>query len=147
MAAEAAAFSAFPLLFTHQLEDDIKPYACSEIWFMGLLGHKPNYFVDISTTLERKISAALRFKATLELLAKPFAPNIDPANASEKELKKLVKYANRLYRLVAGVVGKNLGLKASEAFYVQKTLPGHFDNFQQLLSEMLGNPPEDAKIY
>jgi LmbE family N-acetylglucosaminyl deacetylase len=135
MAAEAAAFAAFPLLYSEQ------------IWFMGLLGHKPNYFVDITSTLEKKIEAALKFEATLELLAQLFAPKIDPANVSPDELKKLNKYANKLYRSMAAVIGNKFDLKAAEAFFVQKTLPGHFDNFQQLVSEMLGNPPEKPKIY
>jgi len=147
MAAEAAAFAAFPLLYSEQLKDGLEPYACSEVWFMGLLGHQPNLFVDISSTLERKVNAALNFEATLELLAQLFAPNIDPANVSPGELKKLTNYANRLLRSIAIAVGKNVNLKASETFFVQKTLPGHFDNFQQLMSEMLGNPPEPPKIY
>jgi len=147
MAAEAAAFAAFPLLYTDQIKNGVEPYECSEVWFMGLLGHKPNYFVDISSTLEKKIEAALKFEATLELLAHLFAPKIDPANVSPKELKKLTKYANSLYRSMATVIGNKLEIKAAEAFFVQKTLPGHFDNFQQLISEMLGNPPEKPKIY
>ena len=147
MAAEAAAFAAFPLLYTDQIKGGVEPYECSEVWFMGLLGHKPNYFVDISSTLERKIKAALRFEATLELLANLFAPKIDPANVSPNELKKLTNYANRLYRSMASVIGNKVDLKAAEAFFVQKTLPGHFDNFQQLTSEMLGNPLEKPKIY
>ena len=114
---------------------------------MGLLGHQPSLFVDISSTLERKVNAALIFETTLELLAQLFAPNIDPANVSPGELKKLTKYANRLLRSIAIAVGKNVNLKASEAFFVQKTLPGHFDNVQQIMSEMLGNPPEPPKIY
>jgi len=48
---------------------------------------------------------------------------------------------------MATVIGRNVDLKAAEAFFVQKTLPGHFDNFQQLTSEMLGNPSEQPKIY
>lgn len=147
MAAEAAAFSAFPLLYSDQLKEGIEPYNCSEVWLMGQLGHSPNYFVDISTTLEKKVEAALKFEATLELLAQLFAPNIDPANVSADELKRLTKYANRLLRSMASAVGKNVNLKAAEAFYVQKTLPGHFDNFQQQMSEMLGNPPLPPKIY
>jgi len=59
MAAEAAAFAAFPLLYPEQRKKGVEPYACSEVWFMGLLGHKPNYFVDITSTLEKKIDAAL----------------------------------------------------------------------------------------
>jgi LmbE family N-acetylglucosaminyl deacetylase len=147
MAAEAAAFAAFPLLYPEQRKKNVEPYACSEVWFMGLLGHKPNYFVDITSTLEKKIEAALKFEATLELLAQLFAPKIDPANVSPDELKKLTKYANKLYRSMAAVIGNKVDLKAAEAFFVQKTLPGHFDNFQQLVSEMLGNPPEKPKIY
>ena len=57
MAAEAAAFAAFPLLYPEQIKNGVEPYACSEVWFMGLLGHKPNYFVDITSTLEKKIDA------------------------------------------------------------------------------------------
>ena len=147
MAAEAAAFAAFPLLYPEQIKKSVEPYACSEVWFMGLLGHKPNYFVDITSTLEKKIEAALKFEATLELLAQLFAPKIDPANVSPDELRKITKYANRLYRSMAAVIGNKVDLKAAEAFFVQKTLPGHFDNFQQLTSEMLGNPPEKPKIY
>jgi len=147
MASEAAAFSAFPLLYSNQLKEGIEPYKCSEVWLMGQLGHQPNYFIDISSTLEKKVEAALKFEATLELLAQLFAPNIDPANVSADELKKLTKYANRLLRSIASTIGKNINLKAAEAFYVQKTLPGHFDNFQQLMSEMLGDPPEPPKIY
>ncbi|GAG97616.1 unnamed protein product, partial [marine sediment metagenome] len=147
MAAEAAAFAAFPLLYPEQRKKGVEPYACSEVWFMGLLGHKPNYFVDITSTLEKKIEAALKFEATLELLAQLFAPKIDPANVSPDELKKLTKYANRLYRSLATAIGSKVDLKAAEPFFVQKTLPGHFDNFQQLISEMLGNPSEQPKIY
>jgi len=147
MAAEAAAFAAFPLLYSHHLEENIEPYECSEVWFMGLLGHKPNYFVDISSTLEKKITAALKFEATLELLANLFTKNVDSSNISEKELKKLIKHANTLYRSLAGVIGKNMNLIAAEAFYVQKTLPGHFDNFQEQISESLGNPPDNPKVY
>jgi len=147
MAAEAAAFAAFPLLYSEQFKEGVKPYACSEVWLMGMLGHAPNYYVDISSTLEKKVESAIKFEATLELLAELFAPNIDPANVSQKELKKLSKYAMSLLRGVATVLGEKVDLEAAEAFYVQKTLPGHFDNFQQMMSEMIGNPPEKPKIY
>jgi len=47
---------------------------------------------------------------------------------------------------MASTIGEKVNLKAAEAFYVQRTLPGHFDNLQQLMMEMLGNPPEPPKI-
>ncbi len=147
MAAEAGAFAAFPLLYQDQIDTEVQPHTCSEIWLMGLLGHYPNAFVDISSSLEKKVNAALKFEATLELLAELFSPNIDPANVSEKQLKKLTKYANSLLRSIASVIGKKVGVEVAEAFYVQKTLPGHFDNFQQMTSEMLGFPQEKPKLY
>ena len=146
MAAEAGAFSAFPLLYPEHLRNDVKPYVCSEVWFMGLLGHVPNYFVDISSFLEKKVKAALKFEATFELLAQLFAHDIDPSNVSPVELKKLIKYAERLLKSISTTLGRKVNLKAAEAFFVQKTLPGHFDNFQQMMMELLGNPPEPPLI-
>ncbi len=146
MAAEAATFAAFPLLYSEQLKEDIEPYACSEVWFMGFLGRQPNYYIDISSTLEKKMKATLKFEASLEILAKLFAPNIDATTITPDEIKKLTKYADKLIRSMATVIGKKVNLNAAEAFYVVKTLPGHFDNFQQQLSEMLGNPPEPPKV-
>jgi LmbE family N-acetylglucosaminyl deacetylase len=146
MASEAGAFAAFPLLYPEQIKDGIEPYGCSEVWFMGLLGHPPNCFVDISSTLEKKIKAALKFEATLTLLAQLFAPNIDPANVTPEDLKKLTKYAEKLLRSIALSIGREVNLKVAEAFYVQKTLPGHFDNFQELMMEMLRKPPKPPEI-
>ncbi len=148
MAAEAGAFAAFPLLYPEHKKNGIEPYSCSEVWLMGLLGHQPNYFVDITSTLKKKIKAALKFEATLTLIADLFAPgeDIDPANVTQKQLKKLSKYAKRLLRSMAAIIGSKVYLKVAEAFYVQKILPGHFDNFIPLTNEMLGNPPEPPKI-
>ncbi|MEM2134936.1 MAG: PIG-L family deacetylase [Candidatus Jordarchaeaceae archaeon] len=146
MASEAAAFAAFPLLYPKQIKGGVKPYACSEVWFMGLLGHPPNCFVDISQTLEKKVKAALKFEATLTLLARLFAPNIDPTHVTSEDLKILSQHADTLLRFMASTIGEKVKLKAAEAFFVQKTLPGHFDNFQQIMLEMLGNPPEPPKI-
>ncbi|MFB0562437.1 MAG: PIG-L deacetylase family protein [Candidatus Lokiarchaeia archaeon] len=146
MAAEAAAFAAFPLLYPEQVTEDVQPYACSEVWFMGLLGHAPNCFVDISSTLEKKVKAALKFEATLTLLARLFAPDIDPAKVTPEDLKVLSKHADTLLRFMASTIGEKVKLEAAEAFFVQKTLPGHFDNFQQLMMEILGNPPEPPEI-
>lgn len=145
MAAEAGAFAAFPLLYPDQIKGDIKPYACSEVWFMGILGHSPNYYVDISSSMKKKVEAFLKFEATFTLLADLFAPNIDPSNVSPYELKKLTKYAERLLRSMAIAIAKKVDLEVAECFFVQKTLPGHFDNFQMLMSEMLGSPPEKPK--
>ncbi len=148
MAAEAGTFAAFPLLYPEHKKEGIEPYGCSEIWLMGLLGHPPNYFVDISSTIDKKVDAALKFEATLTLIADLFAPNkgIDPSYVTSEQLKKLSKYANTLLRSMATNIGSKVNLMVAEAFYVQKVLPGHFDNFIPLMNEMLGNPLESPKI-
>jgi len=147
MAAEAGAFSAFPLLYEDQINNGIEPYKCSEVWFMGLLGHKPNHIVEISKVLEKKVKAALEFEATIELLAELFNLKLDPANVMEDELKKLTKNMHRLLLSIASVIGKKYDLKAAEAFYVQKILPGHFDNLQENISKNFGNPLPPPKIH
>ncbi|MHA1803388.1 MAG: hypothetical protein ACTSU4_02510, partial [Promethearchaeota archaeon] len=114
--------------------------------FMGTLGHAPNCYVDISSTLEKKVSHILQFESTFTLLSELFAPDIDPRNVGSIELKQLKKLARRLLNSLALTFGKKVNLKAAEAFYVQKTLPGHFDNFIQMTQEMLGNTPEPPKI-
>ena len=147
MAAEAGTFAMFPLLYPEQIKEGIEPYHCSDIWFMGMLGHQPNCIVDIFSTLDKKIQAALKFEGTLELIAQLFSPDISPYDVSPKDMKKLSKNAGRLFRSMATAIGRKVDLKAAEAFYIQKVLPGHFDNFQQQMLEMLGNLPEPPKIY
>lgn len=146
MAAEAGAFSVFPLIHQEHLQEGVKPYNCSEVWFMGRLGHVPNYYVDISSTFEKKVEHSLKFESTFELLSELFTPDIDPLNVTLEQLKKLKKLAKNLLNSLASALGNNVGLKTAEAFYVQKTLPGHFDNFREITLEMLGKPPEEPKI-
>ncbi len=88
----------------------------------------------------------LRFDLTKEQVAEKREKELRAANEflGVKETI-LLDYPDAGFIAIA--VGKNVNLKASEAFFVQKILTGHFDNFQQLMSEMLGNPPEPPKIY
>lgn len=147
MAAEAGAFSAFPLLYEDQFENGVEPYACSEVWFMGLLGHKPNAIIDISQVMEKKVQAALEFDSTIELLSELFGMKLVPGKITKEQRKKLNTNAHRLIYSMASTIGKKFDVKLAEAFYVQKTLPGHFDNFQEILSENLGNPLAPPKVY
>jgi LmbE family N-acetylglucosaminyl deacetylase len=141
MAAEAAAFGAFPLLHPEQLSGGVRPHSPGEVWFMGVLGRAPNCYVDISATIGRKVESALRFQATLAILARMLAPEIDPADVSAGEAEALPGHADRWLRSMAAQVGAAVGLAAAEAFYVQKCLPGHFDNMREAVGEMLSLPP------
>ncbi len=146
MASEAGAFAAFPLLHEEHLQEGVEPYNCSEVWFMGRLGHSPNYYVDISSTFEKKVEHALKFESTFELLSIFFSSEVDPLHVTQEDLKKLKKLAKNLLNALASALGKKVGLKIAEAFFIQKTLPGHFDNFREMTLEMLGTPPEKPTV-
>jgi len=139
MGAEAAAFAGFPLLYPEQLNEEIQPHTASEVWFMGLLGHKPNYFVDVSFSVGKKVEAMLQFETTFSIIADLVGLEIDPDDLLDANKRQLIKGADEWLRAKAARVGENVGLEAAEAFYVQKCLPGHFDNLRQATDEMLGH--------
>lgn len=143
MAAEAAAFAAFPLLHPDQLMGAVVPHSPSEVWFMGTLGRRPNCYVDISRTIDVKVAAALKFGDTLAILARMFAPEIDPADVTPDQRETLARHADTWLRSMASRIGKAAGLAEAEAFFVERSLPGHFDNMDRAIGEMLGEagPP------
>jgi LmbE family N-acetylglucosaminyl deacetylase len=146
MACEAAAFAAFPLLHPDQAAGGLAPHSPSEVWLMGLLGRRPNCFVDIAATIDTKVAAFLEFDTTLAILAAMFAPQIDPANVSPEERQTLARQADTWVRSVASHVGKAAGLPAAEAFFVERCLPGHFDNMDRMIGEMLGEPAPPPRV-
>lgn len=133
MAAEAAAFAAFPLLYPEQLTRELRPHAVPEVWFMGPLANAANCYVNIASTLDTKIDAMLKFEATLAIIASYFSMKLDANNISAEERQTLSRRADEWIRKMAGKFGEKAGMPAAEAFLVQKCIPGHFDNFDGLL--------------
>ena len=145
MACEAAVFSCFPLLHPGHLDGDCDAHQPREVWFMGPLDHKPNRVVDITNTLEKKVEATLRHGSQLEMLADWFVKGADPRRLTDADRAQLhagtTSFLDGMGRGVAlGLGGK---VEIAEAFYALKTGPGHFDNQQTMIMEMLGMPPED----
>jgi LmbE family N-acetylglucosaminyl deacetylase len=130
MGAEAASFAGFPLLYPEQLNDEIRPHFVSEVWFMGKLGHAPNCYVDVSSTIGNKVEAILRFASTLSIISDMFGLE-NNQKGNRKDDDELFNSTDAWVRSMAGETGKVAGLKAAEAFYIQKCLPGHFDNWQR----------------
>lgn len=146
MAVEAAAFAAFPLLHPEQVAEGLAPHAPSEVWLMGLLGRRPNTYVDISATLDAKVRSVLEFESTLAILAAMFEPGIDPAGVSPGQREILERHADTWLRSMASRIGRAAGLDAAEAFFVERCLPGHFDNMDRLVGEMLGEPEPEPRV-
>ncbi len=137
-AAHAAAFAAFPLLFPQHLREGLAPHAVGEIWFMGLLGDRPNRFVNIGGYLDRKAEALLKFEATMDIIdymlrdvAPPGAGPL-PTDARGRTEAALRGLARRM--------GAAAGLAAAEAFIALRCVPGHFTNLPDLYAQMLNEP-------
>ena len=145
MGAEAAAFAGFPLLYPEQINDEIHPHIASEIWFMGMLGHTPNCYVDVLSTIGKKAEAVFQFDTTMSIISELFGQDINKKNNHGKD-KKLIKSTDEWIRERAERIGKPVGLKAAEAFYIQKCLPGHFDNLQPSTEDINGNQVESPLI-
>lgn len=148
MASEAAVFSCFPLLHPEHIEEGLSPVQPEEVWYMGPLEHKPNRLIDIAATLDKKVTATLCHDSQIELLANWFVAGADPANLSDEHRVQLHEGA----RGFLDMMGRGMGfasagkIEIAEAFYALKTGPGHFDNQQQMMMEMMGAPPEDPTL-
>lgn len=148
MASEAAVFSGFPLLHREHLVGGITAVQPQEVWFMGPLEHRPNRIVEIKTTLGKKVAATLSHSSQMEMLAGWFVPGADPRKLSDAQRAQLQGGARQFlegmgHNIAAPFAGR---VTFGESFFVQKTGPGHFDNYPQLFSEMLGAPPEEPLI-
>lgn len=145
MGAEAAAFAGFPLLYPEQLNDEIQPHFASEVWFMGMLGHAPNCYVDVSSTIGKKVEAVLQFETTMSIISDLFGLEINQKSITRDD-EKLIKSTDEWVRARAEQIGKHAGLKAAEAFYIQKCLPGHFNNLQPSTEAFTGKQVESPLI-
>lgn len=143
-AADAAAFAAFPLLFPQHRSEGLAPHAVGEVWFMGLLGDRPNRFVDIDRYLDRKAEALLKFEATFEIIddmlrdVAPAGPEPAPEDARGRTEAALRGLARRM--------GAAAGLAAAEAFIALRCVPGHFTNLPDLYAQMLGEPRQPPVV-
>jgi LmbE family N-acetylglucosaminyl deacetylase len=146
MGAEAAVFAGFPLLYPEQFKDGIQPHFASEVWFMGMLGNTPNCYVDVSSTIDKKVEAILQFETTMSIITDLFAMEINTKNRKRDE-KELVASTEKWIRTRAEQTGKKAGLKAAEAFYIQQCRPGHFHNLHLDPVEYTGKQDNSTVIY
>lgn len=143
-AAEAATFACFPLLYPDQIQRGLSPHQPSEIWFMGLIGDRPNTFVNIAPWLSAKTEALLFFEATLPTLeglmrgTHKAAASASPDHVRSRARQWIADMASR--------TGRPVGLDAAEAFLVQRCAPGHFDNFWDRYGPLLGEPAPTPRI-
>jgi len=140
-ASEAAAFACFPLLHPDQLDEGLEPHNASEVWYMGLLGDRPNTYVNIADHLGKKVEAILCFEASLGIIEGLFQHE-----QKTGDLASIKDRAHEWNRRLAARMGKPVGLDAAEAFITQRCAPGHFDNMDALYGKMLGEPAAEPSV-
>lgn len=147
MASEAAVFSCFPLLHPEHQDEGLSAVQPSEVWYMGPLEHKPNRMVDIEATLDAKVSATLCHGSQIEMLADWFVKGADPRALSDAHRAALQEGTRGFLEMMGRGLAMASGGKVeiAETFFANKTGPGHFDNQQRMMMEMMGAPPEDPE--
>ena len=140
MASEAAVFSCFPLLYPEHMKKGLEPHQPKELWYMTPMEHKPNRLVDISGTFGKKIEAILCHQSQVEMLADMFITGADPTNLTHEQKAQLQEGTKTLMQMASQAMaslseGK---VELAEAFYAIKVGAGHFDNYQEMLQEMIG---------
>lgn len=149
MASEAAVFSCFPLLHPEHLAEGLLAVQPKEVWYMGPLEHKPNRLVDIAETLDEKVAATLCHGSQIEMLADWFVKGADPRALSDEHRKALREGTRGFLEMMGrGLAMASAGkVEIAETFLAHKTGPGHFDNQQRMMMEMMGAPPEEPELH
>jgi LmbE family N-acetylglucosaminyl deacetylase len=66
-ASEAASFSHFPLYHPEQIDEGLAPHYVAESWYFAKAPRDQNKFVDIDSTIEKKIEALCRHESQMVL--------------------------------------------------------------------------------
>lgn len=147
MAAEAACFSCFPLLYPDHIREGLTACQPVEVWFMVPTEHRPNRVVDIKDTFDTKVRSLLCHSSQIEMLADWFVPGADPRALTADERAALEAGARTfLEGMARGLALLAPPLELAEAFFAQTVGPGHFQNYQEMFMEMAGAPPAAPEV-
>ena len=148
IASEAAAFSCFPMLYPEHLKEGLKPHQPEEIWYMVPIEHKPNRLVDITSTMDKKMKAIFCHQSQVEMMADLFVEGADPANLTDDQKAQLQEGADTMLRMLSQALANlsNGEVELAEVFYAIKLGPGMFDNYQELIQDMMGIESDSLEI-
>lgn len=148
IASEAAVFACFPSLYPEHIGQGIEPHQVLEVWYMIPIEHKPNRLVDITNSMDKKMKSIFCHQSQLEMMADLFVPGADPAALTEEQKAQLHEGAETMLRMFSQAFGTLSGGKVelAEAFYAVKLGPGMFDNYQEMVQEMIGMESDSLEI-
>lgn len=119
---EAASFSHFPLYYPEQVrEEGLEPHYVGEQWFFAKAPRDVNKYVDITSTIDRKVEALFRHESQMVLTVMDLqfalrASGLDIpelANVDPHDYRAII--ASRVKGL-AQAVGKQCGFEYAECF-------------------------------
>ncbi|MHA2244377.1 MAG: hypothetical protein ACXADY_05370 [Candidatus Hodarchaeales archaeon] len=82
------------------------------------------------------------------MMAYLFVPEADPAALTEEQKNQLCEGADSMLRMFSQAFGTLSGgkLELAEAFYIIKLDPGMFDNYQEIVQEMIVMESDSLEI-
>ena len=98
-ATEAAYLADAPWYFPQHVAEGLSPYKPRDVYLFG--AHEPNYWVDVTDTIELKIEALRQHKTQL---------------GSRVEPPELERFARRI-KDWAALAGQQIGVEYAEAFH------------------------------
>ncbi|UCG01013.1 MAG: PIG-L family deacetylase [Candidatus Heimdallarchaeota archaeon] len=149
MASEAVTFSCFPMMYPEHLKEGLGPHQPEELWYMIPIEHKPNRLVDITHTMDKKMKAIFCHQSQVEMMADLFVEGADPTNLTEEQKTQLQDGAGTMLRMVSQALANlsNGDIELAEVFYAIKLGPGMFDNYQEMIQEMIGIEQDSLEIF
>lgn len=148
IASEAATFSCFPMMYPEHMKEGLKSHQPEEIWYMIPIEHKPNRLVDITNTMDKKMKAIFCHQSQVEMMADLFVEGADPANLADDQKAQIQDGVDTMLRMVSQALA-NLSegdVELAEVFYAIKLGPGMFDNYQEMIQEMIGIESDSLEI-
>jgi hypothetical protein len=148
IASEAVTFSCFPMMYPEHQKEGLKPHQPEELWYMVPIEHKPNRLVDIANTMDKKMKAIFCHQSQVEMMADLFVEGADPAHLTDDQKAQLQDGADTMLRMVSQALA-NLSkgdVELAEVFYAIKLGPGMFDNYQEMIQEMIGIESDSLEI-
>ena len=118
---EAASYAHFPLYHPEQLRDGLEPHYVGEQWYFAKAPRDRNKFVDIASTIDRKIEALCCHASQMVLTVQDLqfaleASGLDVPWLAGRDPHDYRDVIERQVRAVARAVGKEAGFEYAEGF-------------------------------
>lgn len=133
---EAAHFAHFPNFYPEQLADGLEPHYVGEQWYFAKSPRDQNKFIDIDTTIERKIDALCKHEAQMVLTVMDMQHGLRASGLDVPWLRDLDPHdyrdvIDRQMRAAGRAVAKRAGLSCQYAEGFRRTRFGGIESLAE----------------